>query len=364
MDTTVTKEAVRTSTHHHFSHVSPEHASPSSHPSSATAKTAFREDESTQRGRGKGKTKARTKDKGKRMGGFFSKLFKGGKEHRIVMLGLDSAGKTTILYRQKIGEIVQTTPTIGLGIHLLYPSFLPSTGSHPSFSFSFRSQPLCRPPPSSPFFSPSVLLCLCLCLSSLSLFLLLSCNTRSLPQPTHHQHHTHTKNRIQRRIGEPKKRHLLGLGRWWTGPSLHPLLSSPFPFIIHRHTNIKPTNRNESKRNETKRNEKIRGLWRHYFLNTKAVIFVIDCNDTTRLREAKEELWKVLESPELTNAVLLVFANKQDLPGAVSADETAQALELQSLSPGRWYVQSATAITGQGLEEGFDWLASKILEGS
>jgi ADP-ribosylation factor protein 1 len=46
-------------------------------------------------------------------------------------------------------------------------------------------------------------------------------------------------------------------------------------------------------------------------LNTQAVIFVVDSNDGTRLKEARDELWKVLESPELTNAVLLVFANKQ-----------------------------------------------------
>jgi len=36
-----------------------------------------------------------------------------GKEHRIVMLGLDNAGKTTTLYKIKLGEVVQTTPTIG-----------------------------------------------------------------------------------------------------------------------------------------------------------------------------------------------------------------------------------------------------------
>jgi len=55
----------------------------------------------------------------------------------------------------------------------------------------------------------------------------------------------------------------------------------------------------------------IRGLWRHYFLNTQAIIFVVDSNDGSRLKEARDELWKVLESPELANAVLLVFANKQ-----------------------------------------------------
>lgn len=39
-----------------------------------------------------------------------------GKEQRIVMLGLDNAGKTTILYKLKVGQVVQTTPTIGFNV--------------------------------------------------------------------------------------------------------------------------------------------------------------------------------------------------------------------------------------------------------
>lgn len=50
------------------------------------------------------------------MGGTLSNLFKnlfGKKEMRILMVGLDAAGKTTILYKLKLGEIVTTIPTIG-----------------------------------------------------------------------------------------------------------------------------------------------------------------------------------------------------------------------------------------------------------
>lgn len=62
------------------------------------------------------------------MGNVFANLFKGlfgKKEMRILMVGLDAAGKTTILYKLKLGEIVTTIPTIGkwlLGalIHLLF----------------------------------------------------------------------------------------------------------------------------------------------------------------------------------------------------------------------------------------------------
>ena len=48
--------------------------------------------------------------------GAFASLFKGlfsKKEMRILMVGLDAAGKTTILYKLKLGEIVTTIPTIG-----------------------------------------------------------------------------------------------------------------------------------------------------------------------------------------------------------------------------------------------------------
>ncbi len=50
--------------------------------------------------------------------GAFASLFKGlfgKKEMRILMVGLDAAGKTTILYKLKLGEIVTTIPTIGEG---------------------------------------------------------------------------------------------------------------------------------------------------------------------------------------------------------------------------------------------------------
>lgn len=50
------------------------------------------------------------------MGLSFSKIFDrlwGRKEMRILMVGLDAAGKTTILYKLKLGEIVTTIPTIG-----------------------------------------------------------------------------------------------------------------------------------------------------------------------------------------------------------------------------------------------------------
>ncbi|XP_046326340.1 ADP-ribosylation factor 2 [Haliotis cracherodii] len=53
------------------------------------------------------------------MGNIFQKMFRslmGLKDMRILMVGLDAAGKTTILYKLKLGEIVTTIPTIGFNV--------------------------------------------------------------------------------------------------------------------------------------------------------------------------------------------------------------------------------------------------------
>merc|ERR1712080_62014 len=67
--------------------------------------------------------------------------------------------------------------------------------------------------------------------------------------------------------------------------------------------------------------DKIRKLWRYYYENTQGLIFVIDSNDRDRIEDAREELMKMLNEDEMRNAVLLVFANKQDLPNSMSAAE-------------------------------------------
>jgi small GTP-binding protein len=49
---------------------------------------------------------------------FFDKFF-GKRDMRILMLGLDAAGKTTILYKLKLGEVVSSVPTIGFNVETL-----------------------------------------------------------------------------------------------------------------------------------------------------------------------------------------------------------------------------------------------------
>lgn len=177
------------------------------------------------------------------MGNIFANLFKGlfgKKEMRILMVGLDAAGKTTILYKLKLGEIVTTIPTIGFNVE---------TVEYKNISFTV----------------------------------------------------------------------------WDVGGQ-----------------------------------DKIRPLWRHYFQNTQGLIFVVDSNDRERVNEAREELMRMLAEDELRDAVLLVFANKQDLPNAMNAAEITDKLGLHSLRHRNWYIQATCATSGDGLYEGLDWLSNQL----
>uniref|UniRef100_A0AAQ4S3L4 ADP-ribosylation factor 3a n=1 Tax=Gasterosteus aculeatus aculeatus TaxID=481459 RepID=A0AAQ4S3L4_GASAC len=106
--------------------------------------------------------------------------------------------------------------------------------------------------------------------------------------------------------------------------------------------------------------DKIRPLWRHYFQNTQGLIFVVDSNDRERVNEAREELMRMLAEDELRDAVLLIFANKQDLPNAMNAAEITDKLGLHSLRHRNWYIQATCATSGDGLYEGLDWLANQL----
>jgi len=175
--------------------------------------------------------------------GLFQSIFKGlfgKKEMRILMVGLDAAGKTTILYKLKLGEIVTTIPTIGFNVE---------TVEYKNISFTV----------------------------------------------------------------------------WDVGGQ-----------------------------------DKIRPLWRHYFQNTQGLIFVVDSNDRERAQEAKEELNRMLSEDELRDAVLLVFANKQDLPNAMNAAELTDKLALHTIKSRSWYIQATCATSGDGLYEGLDWLSNEL----
>ncbi|KAH7299765.1 hypothetical protein KP509_24G027900 [Ceratopteris richardii] len=177
------------------------------------------------------------------MGQVFTKLFERllcRKELRILMLGLDAAGKTTVLFKLKLGEVINTVPTIGFNV---------DTVEYKNISFTV----------------------------------------------------------------------------WDIGGQ-----------------------------------DKIRPLWRHYFHGTQGLIFVVDSNDRNRIAEARDELQKLLNEDQLQDAVLLVLANKQDLPNAVNVAEMRQQLGLDLIHQRKWYIQSTCAITGEGIYEGLQWLSTNI----
>jgi small GTP-binding protein len=177
----------------------------------------------------------------------FVKLFRLRRPVRILMVGLDAAGKTTILYKFKIGETISTIPTIGFNVE---------TVEYRNLEFTM----------------------------------------------------------------------------WDVGGQ-----------------------------------DKIRSLWSYYYQGTNAVIFVVDSSDRERMIEdteehksARTELHKLMSDPELADAHLLVYANKQDLPGAMTVSELTKALDLDKIRSRHWFVQGACATTGDGIYEGLDWLAGII----
>ncbi|XP_062213070.1 ADP-ribosylation factor 1-like [Phragmites australis] len=176
---------------------------------------------------------------GRLLGVSLSRLF-ARKEARILMLGLDAAGKTTILYKLKMGEVVATVATIGFNVE---------TVAYNNISFTV----------------------------------------------------------------------------WDVGGQ-----------------------------------GSLRPLWKYYFHGTQGLIFVVDSSDRERILQAKDELNMLLNEEELRHAALLVFANKQDLPNAMSAAEMVEKLGLQSIRHRRWYIQGGCATSGEGLCEGLDWLSTNI----
>ncbi|KAH7105383.1 ADP-ribosylation factor [Auriculariales sp. MPI-PUGE-AT-0066] len=176
------------------------------------------------------------------MGIFASKLLLnlfGPQEMRIVMIGCDGAGKTTILYKLKLGEVVTTIPTIGFNVE---------TVAYKNISFTV-----------------------------------------------------------------------------WDVGGQH----------------------------------KIRPLWKHYYQNTQGVIFVVDSNDVDRIDEVAETLQDILQYDDLKDASVLILANKQDLPQAMSASTLVDKLRLRQVRQ-QWYIQASCATTGDGLYEGLDWLSKAV----
>lgn len=82
--------------------------------------------------------------------------------------------------------------------------------------------------------------------------------------------------------------------------------------------------------------------------------------DRDRIGISKHELVSMLEEEELKNAVLCVFANKQDLDGCMSVAEVVNALGLSALKNRKYQIFKTSALKGTGLNEGMEWLANSL----
>merc|ERR1719198_92686 len=92
----------------------------------------------------------------------------------------------------------------------------------------------------------------------------------------------------------------------------------------------------------------------------RALVFVVDSADHERISEARQQLKELLADDAWREATLLVYANKQDLPGALSSHEVSDALSLHSLACA-WHVQETSAAgTAEGIYEGLQWLLPKF----
>lgn len=87
---------------------------------------------------------------------------------------------------------------------------------------------------------------------------------------------------------------------------------------------------------------------------------VVDSTDRERIHLVKAELFKILKHEQLKNAVILVFANKQDAKNKMEAAELATELDLSSIKSHPWHIQGCCAITGEGLFDGLDWVTAKV----
>ncbi|KAM0951592.1 putative small GTP-binding protein [Dioscorea sansibarensis] len=105
----------------------------------------------------------------------------------------------------------------------------------------------------------------------------------------------------------------------------------------------------------------IRSYWRNYFEQTDGLVWVVDSSDVRRLADCRMELHNLLKEERLSGASLLVFANKQDIQGALKPEEIVKILNLDAMDKTRhWKIVGCSAYTGDGLLEGFDWLVQDI----
>nr|XP_016927858.1 ADP-ribosylation factor-like protein 6 isoform X1 [Drosophila suzukii] len=105
-----------------------------------------------------------------------------------------------------------------------------------------------------------------------------------------------------------------------------------------------------------------RNLWEHQFKNCHGIIYVIDSSDRMRFVVVKDELDLVLQHPDLCNRIvpILFYGNKMDMEDSLSSVKIAAALRLENIKEKPWHICSSSAVSGEGLGEGVQWLIQQM----
>jgi len=110
---------------------------------------------------------------------------------------------------------------------------------------------------------------------------------------------------------------------------------------------------------------KVRDLWRHYYGDSDAIVWVVDCSDQGRLAESRQALATALRDASMkTDTPFLVACNKSDLSGAKSDEEIRRALDLDNLLANKgersWAMKRINSKSGEGISDSFKWLSGEI----
>ena len=103
-------------------------------------------------------------------------------------------------------------------------------------------------------------------------------------------------------------------------------------------------------------------LWKHYYHNTNAIVFVVDSTDHDRIDLAKDELANAVLDSDLSGCPLLVYGNKQDKEGAMNAEELAEVLEFDKLPSTHKFLVLCSAATSEGIFEGLEKIAEVLIK--
>ncbi|GLC43779.1 hypothetical protein PLESTB_000907100 [Pleodorina starrii] len=107
-------------------------------------------------------------------------------------------------------------------------------------------------------------------------------------------------------------------------------------------------------------NSRYHELWKLYYKETTAVMFVLDAADQARFPEADAVLQELLKADQLKKVPLLFLCNKMDLDTAAKPAEVAAALHLPTATSRGFQLQSCSALRDEGIKEGMQWLLDQV----